>query len=199
MRFVESPTPRCVVLLINEKTLVRFFYFFFFCFFFIFVSTLKYEQRPNTFTTTIINHGINSIFALAVLAVPDGRTRWKRRRFVVVSIVVFSYVRRQKRFQFDFERRRRIWKTLQVARAESEQEGGGQMERQQQQQPEQRVSMTSSPMRGLLSRMLSDPYGGKRARFPVLFFCLLLPCLLLCLLLARKSRKKRSFDFRYKN
>ena len=87
--------------------------------------------------------------------------------------------------------------SAQVARAESEQEGGGQMERQQQQQqPEQRVSMTSSPMRGLLSRMLSDPYGGKRARFPVLFFCLLLPCLLL---LARKSRKKRSFDFRYKN
>ncbi|CAL6313277.1 unnamed protein product [Bathycoccus prasinos] len=50
--------------------------------------------------------------------------------------------------------------SAQVARAESEQEGGGQMERQQQQQPEQRVSMTSSPMRGLLSRMLSDPYGG---------------------------------------
>lgn len=112
MRFVESPTPRCVVLLINEKTLVRFFFFFFFCFFFIFVSTLKYEQIPNTFTTTIINHGVNSIFALAVLAVPDGRTRWKRRRFVVVSIVVFSYVRRQKRFQFDFERRRRIWKSF---------------------------------------------------------------------------------------
>ena len=39
------------------------------------------------------------------------------------------------------------------------------MERQQQQQqPEQRVSMTSSPMRGLLSRMLSDPYGGKDMR-----------------------------------
>ncbi|CAL6325076.1 unnamed protein product [Bathycoccus prasinos] len=50
--------------------------------------------------------------------------------------------------------------SAQVARAESEQEGGGKMERQQQQQPEQRVSMTSSPMRGLLSRMLSDPYGG---------------------------------------
>jgi predicted PurR-regulated permease PerM len=85
--------------------------------------------------------------------------------------------------------------SAQVARAESEQEGGGQMERQQQ-QPEQRVSMTSSPMRGLLSRMLSDPYGGKRyARF-VLFFCLLF---VFFFFLARKSRKMRSFDFRYKN
>lgn len=86
--------------------------------------------------------------------------------------------------------------SAQVARAESEQEGGGQMERQQQQQPEQRVSMTSSPMRGLLSRMLSDPYGGKRyARF-VLFFCLLF---VFFFFLARISRKMRSFDFRYKN
>ena len=76
----------------------------------IFVSTLKYYKHLKY--THYYNHGVNSIFTLAVLAVPDGRTRWKRRRFVVVSIVVFSCVRRQKRFQFDFERRRRIWKTF---------------------------------------------------------------------------------------
>ena len=112
MRFVESPTNTCVVKINKRENARSFFILFFFkLLLHIFVSTLKYEQTPNTHTH-YYNHGVNSIFTLAVLAVPDGRTRWKRRRFVVVSIVVFSYVRRQKRFQFDFERRRRIWKTF---------------------------------------------------------------------------------------
>ena len=98
---------RVLLKLLNEKTLVR---FFFLLLLHIFVSTLKYYKHLKY--THYYNHGVNSIFTHAVLAVPDGRTRWKRRRFVVVSIVVFSYVRRQKRFQFDFERRRRIWKTF---------------------------------------------------------------------------------------